>query len=163
MADNTNSRRNRNNANRNNNRNNNNNSNNSNTNYEEAEPYNNGNRPAGSKNWRLRFSNSRKVRPIGKEGRSKPVGARHKTRTRRVLHNAFPDEENVLNCLLCTRIEVAPLHHQHVLNNIQHMDLHQIQPERLRRLQRQPLFPRHMFLQQTMTFINRKSEHAGRW
>ena len=125
MADNTNSRRNRNNANRNNNRNNNNNSNNSNTNYEEAEPYNNGNRPAGSKNWRLRFSNSRKVRPIGKEGRSKPVGARHKTRTRRVLHNAFPDEENVLNMIgksaHASRVahESAALHAKH--NTVQAM------------------------------------------
>ncbi len=95
MADNTNSRRNRNNSRRNNSRRN----NNRNNNYEEAEPYNNGNRPAGSKNWRLRFSNSRKVRPINKKGHSIPVGTLHKTRTRRVLHNAFPDEENVLNMI----------------------------------------------------------------
>jgi hypothetical protein len=102
-----------------------NNSRNNRNNYEEAEPYNNGNRPAGSKNWRLRFSNSRKVRPINKNGRSRALGSRHKTRTRRLLHNSFPDEENVLNMVgtsaHASRVahESAALHAKH--NTVQQM------------------------------------------
>ena len=105
----------RNNGRRNNNRGN----NNRNNNYEEAEPYNNGNRPAGSKNWRVQFRNSRRVRPINKEGRSKPLGNKHKTRTRRKLGNQFPDEVNVLNMVqkssYASRVasEIAQLHANH--------------------------------------------------
>jgi hypothetical protein len=110
----------RNNGRRNNNRSNNNrNRNNHNNTYEEADPYNNGNRPAGSKNWRVQFRNSRKVRPVNKEGRSKPLGNKHKTRTRRKLGNHFPDEMNVLNMIskssYASRVasETAALHAKH--------------------------------------------------
>ena len=80
-----------------NNRNNNNRRNNRNNNYEEAEPNENGNKEPGSKTWRVKFANSRKVRPIRKEGKCTPVGKRHKTRTKRQLHTNYPDEENVLH------------------------------------------------------------------
>lgn len=96
----------------------NNNRNNSN-NYEEAEPNANGNRPAGSKNWRVKFANSRKVRPINKNGKSKALGTKHKTRTRRVLAPHFPDEENVLEMIgkssYASRVasEVGQLHAKH--------------------------------------------------
>jgi hypothetical protein len=83
---------------RNNNRGNNRGNNNYGSNYEEAEPNQNRNRP-GNRNWRLRFANSRKVHPIGKNGRSRPVGIRHKTRSRRVLGPNFPDENNVLSMI----------------------------------------------------------------
>lgn len=82
-----------------NNRNNGNNGNNRNTQYNkyvEAEPYMNGNRPA-NKNWRLRFANTRTVRPINKVGLSKALETRHKTRTRRHLQPHFPDETNLLS------------------------------------------------------------------
>jgi hypothetical protein len=109
-----NNRRNNNRNNRNNNRNNRN-----NNNYEEAEPNANGNRPAGSKNWRIKFANSRKVRLINKNGKSKALGTKHKTRTRRVLADHFPDEENVLNMIgkssYASRVasEVGQLHAKH--------------------------------------------------
>jgi hypothetical protein len=97
----------------------NNNRNNRNNNYEEAEPNANGNRPAGSKNWRIKFANSRKVRTINKNGKSKALGTKHKTRTRRVLAPHFPDEENVLNMVgkstYASRVasEVGQLHAKH--------------------------------------------------
>lgn len=101
------------------NKNRNNNRNNNHANYEEAEPNINNTRPPGSKNWRVKFANTRKVRPINKNGKSVTLGTKHKTRTKRVLASHFPDEENVLTMVgkssYASRVasESAQLHAKH--------------------------------------------------
>jgi hypothetical protein len=68
---------------------------------------------------RIRFKTSRNVRPIGKEGRSRPVGTSSKTRTRHRLESHFPDEEDILNMVgkseYARRVasESAKLHAEH--------------------------------------------------
>jgi hypothetical protein len=52
--------------------------------------------PRNSRNRRVKFSKTRRIRRIKKANRARPVGNRAKTRTKGVYHNEFPDEENVL-------------------------------------------------------------------
>lgn len=56
----------------------------------------NTNLPRNTRNRRVKFSNTRRIRRIKKANRARPVGNRSKTRTREQHHAEFPDEENVL-------------------------------------------------------------------
>ena len=62
----------------------------------EEEMTTNTNLPRNSRNRRVKFSKTRRIRRIKKANRARPVGNRAKTRTKGVYHNEFPDEENVL-------------------------------------------------------------------
>jgi hypothetical protein len=62
----------------------------------EEEMTTNTNLPRNTRNRHVKFSKTRRIRPIKKANRARPVGNRAKTRAKGVYHNEFPDEENVL-------------------------------------------------------------------
>ena len=62
----------------------------------EEEMTTNTNLPRNTRNRRVKFSKTRRIRRIKKANRARPVGNASKTRRRGVYHNEFPDEENVL-------------------------------------------------------------------
>ena len=62
----------------------------------EEEMTTNINLPRNTRNRRVKFSNTRRIRRIKKVKGATPVGHRSKSRTREQHHAEFPDEENVL-------------------------------------------------------------------
>lgn len=62
----------------------------------EEEMTTNTNLPRNTRNHRVKFSKTRRIRRIKKANRARPVGNASKTRRRGIYHAEFPDEENVL-------------------------------------------------------------------